>query len=52
MEKIADGIIARLRDEVSVLRTRGMTPGLGIVLVGEDPASVLYVSIKEREARA
>ena len=34
--------VAALKDE------RGVTPGLAVVLVGEDPASVSYVTAKER----
>lgn len=39
----------RVRAGVEALRARtGVTPGLGVVLVGEDPASVSYVTAKER----
>ncbi len=39
----------RVRAGVGALRARtGVTPGLGVVLVGEDPASVSYVTAKER----
>jgi len=37
--------------ETALLRARGLTPGLAVVLVGEDPASQLYVNSKERIAR-
>ena len=40
-EEIAEGV-ARLKAE------RGVTPGLAVVLVGENPASVSYVTAKER----
>jgi methylenetetrahydrofolate dehydrogenase (NADP+) / methenyltetrahydrofolate cyclohydrolase len=52
--KIIDGkeIAARMRrdigDEVARLKDRGTTPGLAVVLVGEDPASRVYVSMKEK----
>jgi methylenetetrahydrofolate dehydrogenase (NADP+) / methenyltetrahydrofolate cyclohydrolase len=52
--KIIDGkeIAARMRrdigDEVARLREGGTTPGLAVVLVGEDPASRVYVSMKEK----
>jgi methylenetetrahydrofolate dehydrogenase (NADP+)/methenyltetrahydrofolate cyclohydrolase len=37
---------------VAELRSRhGLTPGLTVVLVGEDPASKVYVASKEREAK-
>ncbi|PLX84163.1 MAG: bifunctional methylenetetrahydrofolate dehydrogenase/methenyltetrahydrofolate cyclohydrolase FolD [Desulfuromonas sp.] len=54
MEKIIDGkaIAARMRqtiaDDVAQLTARGTTPGLAVVLVGEDPASRVYVSMKEK----
>jgi methylenetetrahydrofolate dehydrogenase (NADP+)/methenyltetrahydrofolate cyclohydrolase len=34
---------------VDALRARGVTPGLAVVLVGEDPASQSYVNMKERD---
>lgn len=52
--KIIDGkaIAAKIRSELSaevnVLAARGITPGLAVVLVGEDPASKVYVSMKEK----
>ncbi|MBY6048179.1 bifunctional methylenetetrahydrofolate dehydrogenase/methenyltetrahydrofolate cyclohydrolase FolD [Vannielia litorea] len=41
-EKVA-GHVARLKDE------HGITPGLAVVLVGEDPASEVYVAAKHRQ---
>lgn len=37
---------------VGVLRTQGVEPGLGVVLVGDDPASRVYVGMKERACEA
>jgi methylenetetrahydrofolate dehydrogenase (NADP+)/methenyltetrahydrofolate cyclohydrolase len=34
---------------VEALRARGVTPGLAVVLVGDDPASQSYVGMKERD---
>jgi methylenetetrahydrofolate dehydrogenase (NADP+)/methenyltetrahydrofolate cyclohydrolase len=34
---------------VAALRARGVTPGLAVVLVGDDPASQSYVRMKERD---
>ena len=54
MDKIIDGkaIAAEMREEiaadVATLKKRGVTPGLAVVLVGEDPASRVYVSMKEK----
>ncbi len=50
--QIIDGIAlsAKLRSDVSrrvlALQARGMTPGLAVILVGEDPASAVYVRNK------
>lgn len=45
---IAQQIRAELRLDVDRLRReQGVTPGLGVVLVGEDPASTSYVTAKE-----
>ena len=38
-----------LRARVEVLRARGVLPGLGTILVGEDPGSVAYVAGKHRD---
>lgn len=53
--KVLDGaacarqIKDELRARVDVLRARGVVPGLGTVLVGEDPGSVAYVAGKHRD---
>ena len=36
---IAERVYAELRDEIAGLKSRGLTPGLAVVLVGDDPAS-------------
>jgi methylenetetrahydrofolate dehydrogenase (NADP+)/methenyltetrahydrofolate cyclohydrolase len=54
VDKIIDGkaIAARMRqdiaDETAKLNSRGVIPGLAVVLVGDDPASRVYVSMKEK----
>ena len=35
-------------DEVNRLKERGVRPGLAVIIVGEDPASQVYVRNKER----
>ncbi|MFH5822182.1 bifunctional methylenetetrahydrofolate dehydrogenase/methenyltetrahydrofolate cyclohydrolase [Georgenia sp. AZ-5] len=42
-------IKAELAERVAALRERGVTPGLGTVLVGEDPGSKAYVAGKHRD---
>lgn len=46
---VADGIRADLEDCVDTLDDAGVTPGLATVLVGDDPASETYVSMKQRD---
>lgn len=46
--RIAAEIREEIRREVAALRSRGVVPGLGVVLVGDDPASRSYVTAKER----
>ncbi|MEO6708031.1 MAG: bifunctional methylenetetrahydrofolate dehydrogenase/methenyltetrahydrofolate cyclohydrolase FolD [Planctomycetota bacterium] len=41
---------ASVRDGVQLLRARGAIPGLAVVLVGEDPASQVYVRNKDKAA--
>jgi methylenetetrahydrofolate dehydrogenase (NADP+) / methenyltetrahydrofolate cyclohydrolase len=43
---IRDEIFAELKDEVRLLTAAGVQPGLAAVLVGENPASRLYVKSK------
>lgn len=45
-QKIRDEIFAELKDEVHLLTAAGVRPGLAAVLVGENPASQLYVKSK------
>jgi len=46
--EIAKEIRAELTERVSMLKKQGVTPGLIMIRVGEDPASVSYVSGKEK----
>jgi methylenetetrahydrofolate dehydrogenase (NADP+)/methenyltetrahydrofolate cyclohydrolase len=54
MNKVIDGklIAAEMRKEIAAdvqkLATSKVVPGLAVVLVGEDPASRVYVSMKEK----
>ncbi|MFW6092095.1 MAG: tetrahydrofolate dehydrogenase/cyclohydrolase catalytic domain-containing protein, partial [Actinomycetota bacterium] len=45
----ADAIKAELTERVEALRSRGTVPGLGTVLVGDDPGSQAYVAGKHRD---
>jgi len=42
-------IKAELTDRVAALKDKGVTPGLGTVLVGDDPGSKAYVGGKHRD---
>jgi len=46
--KVAEEIRAELKVKVAELKKKGITPGLVMVRVGEDPASVSYVSGKTK----
>lgn len=47
-KKISEDIKAELQTEIDSLKSQGITPGLAGVLVGDDPASALYVNMKEK----
>ena len=47
---IAQRINAETRAAVSALKESGLTPGLAVVIVGDDPASRAYVRSKEKTA--
>jgi methylenetetrahydrofolate dehydrogenase (NADP+) / methenyltetrahydrofolate cyclohydrolase len=48
---IAEKVYADLRREILELKGKGVTPGLAVVLVGEDPASRAYVRSKDKMSR-
>jgi methylenetetrahydrofolate dehydrogenase (NADP+)/methenyltetrahydrofolate cyclohydrolase len=47
-KKVAAEILAELKVTTDELRKRGVQPGLAVVLVGENPASQVYVGAKRR----
>ena len=49
---IADETLAQVAEEARALIARGVTPGLAVVLVGDNPASQSYVAGKGRAAKA
>ncbi len=49
---IAADIREELASTVTVLRARGVVPGLTVVLVGDDAASATYVGAKEKASKA
>lgn len=42
-------IKGELRERIAALKARGITPGLGTVLVGDDPGSQWYVNAKHKD---
>jgi methylenetetrahydrofolate dehydrogenase (NADP+)/methenyltetrahydrofolate cyclohydrolase len=48
---IASAMKADLASRVAALKAKGITPGLGTVLVGDDPGSVSYVNGKHRDCK-
>jgi methylenetetrahydrofolate dehydrogenase (NADP+)/methenyltetrahydrofolate cyclohydrolase len=45
---LAARVQGEVAEKVAALKGRGITPGLSVVLVGDDPASAVYVGSKER----
>src|ERR1700730_10416472 len=48
---LAKKIRAKVAEDVIALKARGVVPGLAVVLVGDDPASAVYVDAKEKASR-
>ena len=48
---IADQIHAETAGQIEALKRRGIEPSLVFVRVGEDPASQVYVGMKERTSK-
>jgi methylenetetrahydrofolate dehydrogenase (NADP+)/methenyltetrahydrofolate cyclohydrolase len=48
---IAEKVYAELHGEIAELKRRGRTPGLAVVLVGDNPASRAYVRSKDKMCR-
>ncbi len=48
---IAEQVIEKVKHRVTKLQQQGITPGLTVVLVGEDAASLTYVGSKERTSK-
>ena len=48
---IAEKVYVDLRREIAQLKAKGITPGLAVILVGENPASRAYVRSKDKMCR-
>lgn len=47
-KEVSDRIKNEMKEQVKELKARGINPGLAVILVGEDPASKVYVSNKKK----
>lgn len=50
-KQVAAQVQEEVAREVAALKAEGLTPGLAVVLVGDDPASQVYTANKERTAK-
>jgi methylenetetrahydrofolate dehydrogenase (NADP+)/methenyltetrahydrofolate cyclohydrolase len=48
---VAENVYVDLRREIAELKSRGLTPGLAVVLIGDNPASRAYVRSKDKMSR-
>ena len=48
---VAEKVLAECRAEIAAFKARGITPGLAVVLVGDDPASRAYVRSKDKKCQ-
>lgn len=47
-KRIAQEMRAEMADDIAALRAKGVEPGLAVVLVGDNPASQVYVRMKKK----
>jgi methylenetetrahydrofolate dehydrogenase (NADP+)/methenyltetrahydrofolate cyclohydrolase len=48
---IAEKVYLELRREIAELKAKGITPGLAVILIGDNPASRTYVRSKDKMCR-
>jgi methylenetetrahydrofolate dehydrogenase (NADP+) / methenyltetrahydrofolate cyclohydrolase len=49
--EVAEKVLAECRRDIAELAERGRTPGLAVVLIGDDPASRAYVRSKDKKCK-
>src|SRR5437773_10948730 len=49
---IAEKVYVDLRRDIAALKSKGVTPGLAVILVGDNPASRAYVRSKDKMCRS
>ena len=47
--ELAGKIKKQLKEEVLLMKNQGVHPGLAVVIVGDDPASRVYVNFKKKD---
>ena len=47
-KEVSSSVYKALSDRIQILKEKNITPGLAVILVGEDPASQVYVRSKTR----
>ena len=51
-KKVGDEVVATVKEAAAALaKSHGVQPGLAVVIVGEDPASQVYVASKSKKAK-
>ena len=50
-KQVAEDVVATVKTAAGELQAAGVRPGLAVVIVGEDPASQVYVSSKSKKAK-
>jgi methylenetetrahydrofolate dehydrogenase (NADP+)/methenyltetrahydrofolate cyclohydrolase len=48
---VAEKVLAECKAEIAAFKARGITPGLAVVLIGDDPASRAYVRSKDKKCQ-
>ncbi len=51
-KKLSEKIKLEVKTEADKLKEKGVTPGLAVILVGNDPASQVYVGMKAKACKA
>ena len=47
-KKVSASVKEKVKSETEQLKAKGITPGLAVILVGDDPASRVYVNNKKK----
>lgn len=48
-KEVAEHVLAQVKEDVAALAARGVTPCLAVIIVGDDPASQVYVRKKKEK---